>query len=165
MMKTNQRKIEDKMKKKGALPVGKWLKKSEKYWLKIEDVEKLPVGHQLVVLTPNRNWGIPVPETLKNNTTYRPETFFRPLKETWTYEGDLKYSWNGEKRDFEIEYDEHSWYPLGELGDFISRYYDILKVLRAKTHWTQYPKDTHVGHRGPIILWSDLKKLPKIFVN
>lgn len=39
----------------------------------------------------------------------------------------------------------------------------IKKVEKQLKHWTKFKKDNHVGFRDPMILWSDLKKLPKLY--
>ena len=64
---------------------------------------------------------------------------------------------------FVVNYKKDLWYP------FTNGYLPAkdpkkkAKLLGKKTHWTKFNKKTHVGFEGPIMLWSDLKKMPKIY--
>ena len=48
----------------------------------------------------------------------------------------------------------YNWYPIFDG-----------QLLKGKKHWSKLPKKTHVGLKGPMILWTDLKKLPKLYFN
>lgn len=107
-------------------------------------------------------------DTLKDNKLYKPEVFFKDSKDTYVHKkdlvGDLKFDGGMEKDiTFDVEYKKGSWYPFsnGYLPAKDSQ--DRLKLLGKKTHWTKFNKNTHIGFRGPIMLWSDLKKMPKIY--
>jgi hypothetical protein len=155
---------------KGPLEFDKWYDNSRKYWLTIKDIETIKNKGKLVVLPMHRNV-LDGPQTYHNkeNTPYKPETFFKTEKDTFVNYGNMsgifiKYDqYDKEPKPLDIEYKKEEWYPLfdGYLPDK-----DIQsgkKLLGKKKHWTEFKKDTHVGLRGPMILWSDLKKLPKLY--
>lgn len=54
---------------------------------------------------------------------------------------------------FDIEYKKDNWYPL------VNGY---LPEKDSQKHWSEFPKNTHIGARGPMIKWKDLVKLPNI---
>lgn len=153
---------------KGGLIFNDWYNKSKKYWLTINDIIKLKPNDKIVLLSLHRNvLDIPY-DTLKDNKLYKPEVFFKDSKDTYVHKkdlvGDLKFD-RGMEKDitFDVEYKKGSWYPFSNgylpAKDSQGRF----KLLGKKTHWTKFNKKTHIGFRGPIMLWSDLKKMPKIY--
>lgn len=154
---------------KGALEWSKWEDKSKKYWLTIKDIERLKNGDKLVVLPLHRNvLDIPF-DTHKKNTSYRPERVFKSEKDTYVYHGDLNViskvynDKDTEPWGLDVEYKKDYFYPLIDGYLPAKDPQKLSKLLGKKTHWTKFPKKTHVGWRGPMILWSDLKKLPKLY--
>ena len=39
------------------------------------------------------------------------------------------------------------------------------ECIQRFVHFTELPKKTPVGFRGPMILWKELSKLPKIYFS
>jgi len=65
---------------------------------------------------------------------------------------------------FELEYMKDNWYPLINGKIPAKDEQGIMKFPNKKPKsWTEYPETTHVGWRGPMILWSDVKKMPGIY--
>ena len=132
-----------------TLTYDKWYYQSRKYWLTIEDVLKLSKGGKIEVLLLHEN-SLDAPLTkFKSDVSYRPEKFFNSEKDTFVYIGGLdgifkKYDGaKSEPKPLDIEFGKNKW--------------------GQKKHYTKYPKSRPVGFRGPMILWSDLKKLPKFY--
>jgi hypothetical protein len=154
---------------KGALEINNWYDNSRKYWLTIKDIEKLKPNNKLVVLPLHRNV-YDGPITLyKENKSYKPESFFKYEKDVFIHSGDLngiflKYDKNdNQPKGLDVEYKKDRWYPISN-GYLPARdKQKVFKLLDKKTHWTKFAKNTHVGFRGPLILWSNLKKLPNIY--
>lgn len=152
----------------GSLEWSKWYDVSRKCWLSIKDIEKLNEGDKIVVLPMHRNvLDIPY-DAHKKNTSYRPEKFFKVEKDTYIYHGDLKvlskkYNSNDDGAwHLDVEYKRDHWYPLID-GSLPARDTQRrTKLLGKKTHWTKFSKNTHLGWRGPMVMWNDLKKLPKL---
>jgi hypothetical protein len=147
----------------------KWYDSSRKYWLTIKDIESMKNKGKIVVLPLHRNV-LDGPQTYhKEKISYKPETFFKTEKDTFVNYGDMsgifiKYDQHDKTpKPLDIEYKKDKWYPLfdGYLQDE-----DVQtgnKLLGKKKHWTEFKKNTHVGFRGPMILWKDLKKLPNLY--
>lgn len=136
-------------KKIDALPYDKWYNQSRKYWLTIEDILKLGIGGKMEVLALHPN-SLDGPLTyFKTDVSYRPEKFFKSEKDTFVHSGELegifkKYDGpKSESKPLDIECGKNKW--------------------DQKKHYSKYPKTKAVGYMGPMILWKDLKKLPKFY--
>ena len=112
-------------------------------------------------------------DTFKENTSYRPETVFKSEKDTYIYMGDFKVKskkYNNKDNkpwSLHIEYKKNYWYPLDDKGFLPSKSVNSgFKLLNKKKHWSEFNNSTPLGWRGPMLLWKDLKNLPKIhFLN
>lgn len=171
--KTKKQKENVKNKLKDSLEFSKWYDKSRKYWLTIKDFKSMNKGDKIVILSLHRNLlDIPL-NTYKENKSYRPETVFKSEKDTYIYMGDFKvksqkYDDNDNKSwSLHVEYKKNYWYPLNDKGILpLKSVNSGVKLLNKRTHWSEFSNSTHVGWRGPMILWKDLKNLPKIhFLN
>lgn len=151
----------------------KWYKKSRKYWLTIDDVMKLKPKEKVKLLLLDRNI-LDNKEKFKAGILYKPEIYFK--EDTAIYSkntindlhGKIKYKWQKSTDDaynfgFDIEYNDDNWYPLidGVLPAADPQGYS--KLLGKEINWSEFPKKTHIGSRGPIILWKYVKNLPKIY--
>ena len=83
--------------------------------------------------------------------------------------GKIKYKWQNNTEEalnfeFEIEYKKNNWYPLinGTLPAEDEQGFS--QLLGIEKNWSEFPKKTHIGWRGPIILWNDLKHLDKVYI-
>ena len=157
--KKERKKLSSKL--KGALDWDKWYKASRKYWLTIKDFKEMKKGDKIVVLPIHSN-ALDGPQTyFKENTAFRPEKFFKTEKDTITYQGNMQVgSKHLNKPDnkswgLDIEYAKNKWSTLFD-GNLIMK-------NKSPKHWTKFNENTPVGYRGPMILWSDLKKLPKLY--
>lgn len=126
--------------------------------LTIADIEKLKPGDILDAVVFDRNfyeYGI---LNLDNKRPYNPEEFLQSIrikiKYLGNYEWILYYDWAEVNDIIHINIEEyHSyyhWYPLNDLGEF-------------NMNIKEFPKDTRVGNRGPVMLWKDVKYLPKLY--
>ena len=77
------------------------------------------------------------------------QEYMKSEKDTFIHSGELNgifKKYDGEKSDpkpLDLECGKNKW--------------------GQKKHYTKYPKSKPVGFRGPMILWSNLKRLPKFY--
>ena len=176
-------KIKQNIKDNKSLNFDDWYEKARKYFLTIKDIEKMKLNEKVDCVMLDRNVLDTAYEINKKNKPTRPEVFFRQNKIKYTHKQELegnfiqKYSYyiidkKTKKKKinddiiyddwFQIEYKKDNWYPLyvGSLPAKDSQ--GFLKLLGKKMHWTDFPKNTHIGCRGPFIKWTNLSKLPNI---
>ena len=154
------------------------------YALKIEDILKLKPGDQIKVLCMDRNvYDAALQEDIRGKSL-SPQKFFESNWAIYIHEKDLKGALLFEfeieddnldlvdmtdicQSDFEfhVEYEtKHScWYPLenGYLPASDPQGFSNFS-WNEKKHWSEFPLDTKVGYRGPMILWSNLDKMPNV---
>jgi len=149
---------------KDKLTLNKWINEVIPSWITIEKVLKMKPNKKVKILLLDRNVMDTVENTKRKNelikgNEYKPNYYF---KDSFAFlkrknDSDLKmeilYSFENDYRDFEfeIEYTSGKWFPL-ENG---------INIEENK-EWKDYPIYTHIGWRGPMILWKDLKNLPLI---
>lgn len=148
-----------------------WINMYKNYWLTICDIKYLPINKKIKIIMLDRN----VYDTtykMKKGNLYTPSYFFKLHTATYwktnidTLEGKIKYKWQKQEEDpldfsFHIEYQQNNWYPMTDGFLPEKDYQCIFTLLHKKIHWRDFPLSTHVGFRGPMILWSDLKFLHK----
>jgi len=154
--------------------LGKWIDKNRKYWLTIKDVEKLKINKKTKLLVLDRNI-FDNKDVFKKATLYKPENFF--VNNSAVYwktsivglNGKIKHKWQNNTDEafnfeFEIEYKKNNWFPLinGILPAEDEQGFS--ELLGIEKNWSDYPKNTHIGWRGPFILWDDLKHLDKVYI-
>lgn len=137
--------------------------------LTISDIEKLKKGDKLKVVMWDRNfeeywiWGHAYP-----NKKYPALKFFKRNIATLTYVGN--YQWDihfefGQIVRHPIHIDvsccdtQWKWVPVKEGTIYITN--ETLEN-NIDMHWNDFPKDTRVGWRGPMILTDHLKS-KKVF--
>jgi len=157
-----------------GLDVEQWSRATRAKWLTIADVQHMAPGATLEVVLLDRN----VIDTIdaagvKPNKLHTPKSFFAASKATYTHtkglEGTLTLLADGKPLvltpfEFDVEFDgKDNWYPL--TGGFLpAKDPDgFLKLLGKRTHWSAMSPATHIGWRGPMIPWSALSALPKVF--
>lgn len=157
-----------------------WWAASQKYWMTIADVERIPPGKTIDACFLHRNvWDTTMtPE--RRGKLHKPSTFFaeekarfaqvhrytRTSRKTTPLEGQsmfVEYESEPKPFEFEIEYAKGKWYPLSKGVLPAKDSQGAFKLLGTAKHWSEFPKTTHVGWRGPMIAWENLDKLPKIY--
>jgi hypothetical protein len=143
---------------KGALSWEKWYAKSRKYWLTIKDLESISNGTNIQVLAIHPNV-LDGPQTYyKEQVAYRPEVFFKSEKDTLHKKGSLDFTSkiiHADSWGLDVELKKHQWCPLSKEG--------MVRVDKNDVHWSKLNKNRPIGYQGPLILWSNLKKLPRIY--
>lgn len=150
-----------------------WIEKTRKYWLTINDIKKLKVNKKIKLLVLDRNV-YDCKDKFKRGTLYKPEKFFVDNSAIYwkntivNLEGKIKHKWqdtDDEPYDFEfeIEYKKNNWYPLKNGILPATDEQGFSDLLGEDKSWIDFPKNTHIGWRGPMILWENLKKLEKIY--
>jgi hypothetical protein len=146
---------------------------SEKYKLTIKDVLSFKKGQQIKILCMDRNFCDTIGNLRRSITRYvfegtdsfRPEDIFEPM--IYTHDSDLKGQgdWGYYKGEFEfdLEYKTDYWYPLtnGYLPAEDEQKCVAFSWSKPQ-HYTQFPTSTCLGWRGPMILWTDLPKMPDV---
>jgi len=156
---------------KNGMELNDWINMYNNYWLTICDVKYLPINKKIKIIMLDRNV-YDTKNTMKKGKLYTPSYFLKLNTATYwktdsdTLEGKIKYKWQKEEEEpldfsFHVEYKKNNWYPLtdGFLPEKDNQH--IFTLLNKKKHWRDFPVSTHIGCRGPIILWSDLKFLHK----
>lgn len=156
-----------KIHKEKALSASDWINKaSAKHGLTIGFVKKLKVGEKVTVLMLDRNVLDGVPYN-QNGKVFSPAPFFKNNKTTFIYQGDMKMrlNWFGTPTDmeFDVEYRKGNWYPLNDGVLPAKDTQGLFTLFGQDTKWTEFPTKTKVGVRGPMILWSHVKDLPKVY--
>jgi hypothetical protein len=41
---------------------------------------------------------------------------------------------------------------------------NIFTLLNKNMNISDFPVDTHIGYRGPIIFWKEIKELKKVYI-
>lgn len=166
-----------------TLTYNEWYDMSYQHALTIKDIMQLEPGQRINVLSLDRNvFDIALREEIRGKSL-RPEEFFESnwavyihakdltgkiIFEFQSGKYDMDYDFNlndMENFEFEIEYDpEHKrWYPLkdGKLPASDPQQY-LSFPWKEEQDWTNFPDNTRVGFRGPMILWSKLKDMPNV---
>ena len=153
--------------------------------LTIADIMALTPGDKIKVITLDRN-------VLDTNLGYNVEgvlysakKFFKRSKAIYTFKppensvsgstsqvrlvGDIIFSPNDDPIknkgfEFDIEWSPDNWYPL-ENGLLPAADWQGFSRFTPETirDWRDYPTNTRIGWRGPMILWSKLKHLPQVY--
>ena len=77
---------------------------------------------------------------------------------------ESKIEWEFDKGEgFHIQYAKDNWYPL--INDYLPKYGDIGPLLNIQTHWKEFDVNTPIGWRGPLIKWSNIEKIGKIWYD
>lgn len=158
----------------GSTEMYQFIKDSCQQHLTIEDVMKLEVGDELDVVIWDGNfeeyW---IWTNAESSVAYNPEEFFRCNHHQLTYLGDMTWDIHfsfGETTTHPIHLDvsqletNYTWYPIDETDGKIHITNEIVNEGEEKPshwkpkhlHWTEFPKTTRVGWRGPIMLWDKL---------
>lgn len=156
-----------------AIEVSKWIKDaSRKAHLTIAQVLKMKKGQKTKFLMLDRN----VYDNLDGQATNKAmvaSKFFQGCWAIYTHdhgmEGTMKFAWQSKDEAglpfmFEINYRDESWYPLDVDGALPAKDpQGVGKLLGKRMPYTKFPKSTRVGYRGPMVPWSKLKALPKVY--
>lgn len=155
----------------GSLHTMKWYMRSKKYWLKIKDFEKMKIGEKKDILMLDRNvWD--VLDKFPKNKAFEPQKFFIYSKASFEYLGDMKIRLSykvGKKKESDdvelhVNYKRGLWYPLKNGVLPAKDEQNVYTLLGKDKPWQKFKKDTFMGVRGPFIEWSNVKKLPKVYI-
>ena len=158
----------------GALEWRHWIAASRRHWLTIADFVRTNKGRKkIVVLSMHRNVGDRSADESVNprGQAISPTRFFREAKGTFSsfaggggggIGGTLKIAdMDDDAIDIgpDVEHEPGQWRPLvdGELATTRMFFFE------RHVHWQQMPRKTHAGFRGPMMLWSDVAKMPRVF--
>ena len=164
-----------------------FMEKTRYMHLTLGDLKGLCAGETIDVLSWDGNWEeYWIWENAKNEHPYDPHVFFKQNRCKITNHGngkwDITFSW-GQTVEHPVHLD------ISEL-DFISErhkkgyFYHLdnnsclnnnkhkkefgyvhVDKQNFKKHWLEFPDEYRVGFRGPMMLWSDLDKCPKVYLR
>lgn len=172
----------------GALPVLElytWIELNRGLHLTLGDLMGWEVGKTYKVVMFDRNFEeYHIWDNTKQNTPYEPEDFFQQNEMDIVYHGNMEWTLNMKWGEFEhpVHFDVASldrgwtWSPVdvhkenpNERGISITGEPLCLgeKLPKGKTSlwmsWSEFPPDTRVGWRGPMMMWDTLKYLPLVY--
>lgn len=164
------------MKKIGALEWDKWMKQAKRqHGLTIADMLRFfqKEGKKSIrVLSLHRNTGDDtIDESINpSGRAVKPARFFRKCVATYTpkssqYPLEGKLAFTDYSFDFELDVETpNAWYPLTDGALPARDPQNIFGSLFGKAvQWTELPKRTHVGYRGPMILLEAVDKMPPVY--
>lgn len=143
-------------------------------------LEELNIGDTLDVVIWDRNFAeYWIWENAKENVNYNPKDFFVSNHHSIKYLGDYKWDINFnncETFTHPIHLDVSSmdtnwkWWPLE--NNEIKIFHEILNISKElppnkkvpQKHITEFDKNTRIGWRGPIMLWSELDNLSDVYL-
>lgn len=164
--------FEPQLKKIDGYSIDEWIKQTKPHHLRIKDIMNLQIGQKLEVYHLDRNLidCVENDSGLKPHITYPPERFLENSVATYTHNNEL----NGNiffpeinqdmEFEFHIEFNKNHWYPLtnGRLPLTDDQGFSDFGE-KSGWHWSQFPLDTRIGWRGPMIVTSKIKMLPKVY--
>lgn len=145
-----------------------WIKKAEKKSITKATIDKMKPKEKLELLLLDINLYDVTISVNKPNRLYKPTYFFRKNKAIFIKKegskGMIKYPWSNkfEPFEFHVEWKPIHWYPLTD-GSLPARDRRDQKLLGKKMSWDQLPVKIRVGLNGPMVKWSDVKKMPSLF--
>lgn len=151
-----------------ALEVSDWISHTKMYHLTINDIIDLKLGDQTIVVQLDQDNLFNCEDCNEPSIICEPTEFFQDVVGVYTHEENLKGRFQSVDidRDFEfdVEYKKNHWYPLTE-GRLPADDDDCVCAFGDKCgwHWNQFPIDTRIGWRGPMIETSKLQLCPKVY--
>jgi hypothetical protein len=168
-----------------GLEIDDWIEETKANHLRIGDISKFKHGEKIKVLVMDRNLYDTLYRINNENQLYKATDFFRESSAIYEHDCDLKgkirYKWqslpeynNNENDDdindnkrwydlkFHIEYKNGNWYPL-ENGILPANGEHDTKLLEFDHKWNDFPDNTRVGWRGPMMLWSNVENAPDVY--
>jgi hypothetical protein len=156
-----------------GLELTKWIQYYQEKWLTIKQVKEFPLNKKIKLLLLDRNI-YDDKDAFKEGKLYKPTSFFKK-NYAWYWKtdnnnlkGKIKYPWQDKSEqpydfDFHIEYKMNEWYPLTDGILPAKDKQKIFTLLNKKMSFTEFPENTPLGMRGPIIIWNEIKDLEKVY--
>lgn len=150
-----------------------WCEASRPYHLTIKDILELPVGKKIYIFTLDRNYMDLSCDLIYNpiNKPILPSQFFK-RGYFWTFvkkepgiQGE--FIWirdeSGRHGEFDIEYQPGEWYCLKDDRLPAKDWQGIFDFKdKGGKHYADFPLETRLGWRGPMLLVEDMDKCPKV---
>ncbi len=161
----------DKLKARGSVAWTDWIVAMRKKYVTIRDLVKWHVEKRVRVLVLHRNIGDVECESQVNprGRAIPASKFFRtaceqmtllPTPHTIGQPLSASFKPNDQYPDpmhLHVEYKPGFWYPLDDNGYLPARDPQTKSsLLGRRVHWTELPRSTCVGFRGPMMCWADV---------
>ena len=144
-----------------CLDMHDWINKYKNKHLTIKTLKKWKIGETKDVVIFDRNFDEHGINELEKQKCYKPDVFFKNNRVKVKYNGDLTWeihSW--ERFCTNVELDVTSL-NTNCMWDMIKDKHIVYG--NKKKHWTKFDDNTRIGWRGPMMLWTDVKKGIKVF--
>ena len=176
-----------------VLETSDWISYMKRYYLTIEDIINMEPGDKISLLCLDRNVYDFVSDYKSGEVMSPEIFFKDNYQLTYTHSHDLqgfvKWNYSGESSDsdsdsvysdhtdtddervgimtifeFDIKYADTCWYPLKD-GKLPNRDPQGFAKINDETikYWKDYPINTHIGWRGPMVPMKYLKDAPKVY--
>ena len=143
--------------------ISEWINIMKHKYITIKDIEKLNKGDCIKLLAIDRNF-YDLIDCNKDGVETTPEIF---LQDNYIFEYTHNNGLNGMIRwvkeeiinnfNFDINYNNDYWYPLNNEGELPEEDTQRLFSLKnIKKNYKEYPEETLIGWRGPMLLWDDV---------
>jgi len=146
-----------------------WLDNSEQFQLTIKDILDIPLNKPVLIFCMDRNV---IDLCDKSTTPLAPSFFFRKnyfffFTRTEGIIGNWEWTFNKKRIDIEKEFDinlDTCWYPLkdNQVPDKDEQCLFDFGEMAGKSY-TDFPPNTKVGWRGPMMMADDMNKLPFVY--
>ena len=146
-----------------SIHINEWLNIMKHKYITIKDIEKLNEGECIKLLAIDRNF-YDLIDNNEDGVSTPPEIF---LQDNYIFEYTHNNGLNGTIRwikeeridnfNFHINYNNYDWYPLNNEGKLPEDDpQGLFSFKDIKKNYREYPKDTLIGWRGPMLLWEDV---------
>lgn len=156
-----------------GLEIEDWEENAREKWLKVGDIEKLKTGDTIKVLVMDRNLYDITMDINDPNTLYTSEHFFSQNTATYVHgsglQGKLTFHIGNnddivqDPFDFHVQYNGSCWYPLKNGSLPAEDEQGLFPLLDREVGWDEFPLDTPIGWRGPMVLWENVEAMPDIY--
>lgn len=154
-----------------AFVLDNWIKVTKPHHLRIKDILQLKEGDEIELIQLDRN----VHDTCENANPYSTivpaESFFRDSLATYTHRsgmsGVMDFQDAGfvdQTFEFHVNYEPGCWYPFNNGALPLSDPQGFLDLgSKGGWKWEQFPSETRIGWRGPMIKKSLIKDLHDVY--
>ena len=147
-----------------GLEIEEWQEKVRDKWITSGDIGKLKTGDTIKVLVMDRNLydivlSVNKPSILHTATYVHDTGLHGKITFHFGDDDDIVH----DKFEFHVLFNDSCWYPLRNGVLPAADEQGLFPLMGREVRWDEFPLDTPVGWRGPMILWEDVKTMPDIY--
>ena len=144
-----------------SIHINTWLNSMKHKYITIKDIIKLNKGDSIKLLAIDTNF-FDLIDYNEVGIEYPPDIF---LQDNYIFEYTHNFGLNGMIRwikekninhfNFDINYNKFNWYPLNNHGKLpFKDPQGIHSFKNIKKNYKEYPLNTLIGWKGPMLLWD-----------